>query len=123
MSDTLPRGVPMIPTAGSENIEDLINDLIALQLAQVDKLLDIVDESARAVLDPVLKDLFPLQKRATALSLLRQFRQAIDEDAKEAGVRFSLETDGQTRAEPEHRIIWFECEDQVAQTVMVEMDT
>jgi len=113
----------MIPTAGSENIEDLINDLIALQLAQVDKLLDIVDESARAVLDPVLKDLFPLQKRATALSLLRQFRQAIDEAAKEAGVRFSLETDGQTRAEPEHRIIWFECEDQVAQTVMVEMDT
>ena len=89
---------------------------------RLDQTVALLDDSGRAVLAQVLETLYPGQKRDAALTAFRQFRRAVDLAAEEAGVKFSLETDGQTRSEPEDRVVWFEGEDRVAAEVARVMD-
>jgi WD40 repeat protein/uncharacterized protein YjbI with pentapeptide repeats len=85
--------------------------------ARWDQILAIISPDGRAVLADVLRALYPRHKRADALTKFRQFRRAVSQAAKEATVRLSLETDGQTRATPSDRSVWFEAEDRVAEDV------
>src|ERR1035438_1009286 len=82
-----------------------------------DQTIQLIDDGGRASLASVLQALYPGQKRGQALTAFRQFRREIGMAAKEAGVRLSLETDGQTQSAPEDRVIWFEAEDRVAEEV------
>jgi WD40 repeat protein/DNA polymerase III delta prime subunit len=65
----------------------------------------------------VLQALYPGHKRGPALTAFRQFRREIGLAAKEARLRLSLETDGQTQSAPADRVVWFEAEDRVAEEV------
>src|SRR5439155_25883192 len=47
----------------------------------------------------------------------RQFRREVSLAAEAAGVRLSIETDGQTRSAPSDRVVWFEGEDRVTEEV------
>ena len=57
----------------------------------------------RAVLADVLAALYPGQGRDAALTSFRQFRREVSLAAEKAGVRMSIETDGQTRRAPGER--------------------
>src|SRR5579863_9732388 len=80
---------------------------------RLDQTLNIINDKGEAVLAQVLQALYPGQKRDKALTLFRQFRKELSAAAQEAGVKLSLETDGQTRAAPADRVAWFEAEDRI----------
>src|SRR5882724_2925809 len=84
---------------------------------RLDETLRLIKEDGKAVLADVLKALYPRQDRNAALTSFRQFRREVALAAKEAGVRLSLETDGQTRSTPADRVVWFEAEDRVVEEV------
>jgi WD40 repeat protein len=90
----------------------------------LDRVVETIGEDGRGVLADVLRVLYPRDRKEKALAAFRQFRMAVDEAAKDAGVRFSLKGDGQTRSEPSEREVWFEGEDRVAEAVtrMVEAE-
>lgn len=84
---------------------------------RLDQTLGLIHDNGQANLAEVLNALYPRQPRTTALSMLRQFRAALTDAAREADVRLALKTDGQTRAAPSDRIVWFEGEDRVTEEV------
>src|SRR6266850_7350069 len=88
-----------------------------------DRTLDVIGQDGQAVLAGVLKALYPHQNRDSALTSFRQFRAKLALAAKEAGVRLSLETDGQTRSKPEDRVVWFEAEDRITEEVKRMVDS
>ena len=77
---------------------------------RLDQLLKITNDDGRAILADVLRALYPTQKRDAALTAFRQFRREIGLADKSAGVKLSIETDGQTRTAPEDRVVRFEGE-------------
>jgi WD40 repeat protein/DNA polymerase III delta prime subunit len=89
---------------------------------RLDQTVKLIDEHGRAVLADVLSELYPRLGRDDALTGLRQFRRAVALAAEEAGVEFSLETDGQTRSAPGDRVVWFEAEDRVTEEVLRMVD-
>src|SRR6267142_3561299 len=88
-----------------------------------DRTLDVIGQDGQAVLAGVLKALYPHQNRDSALTSFRQFRAKLALAAKEAGVRLSPETDGQTRSKPEDRVVWFEAEDRITEEVKRMVDS
>ncbi len=84
---------------------------------RLDQILKLIKEDGRAVLAEVLNQLYSGQERERALTSFRQFRREIGKAAEAAGVRLSLETDGQTRTDPENRKVWFEGEDRITEEV------
>src|SRR5437867_10542279 len=78
---------------------------------RLDLTLKVIGDDGQAVLSSILDALYPRQKRDAALTAFRQFRRELAIAAEEAGVRLSLETDGQTRSAPADRVVWFEAED------------
>src|SRR5947208_2333994 len=91
-------------------IRDKLSRANALRL---DQTLAVIHDDGKAVLADVLKALYPRQNRDAALTLFRQFRREVALAAKGAGIRLSLETDGQTRSAPADRVVWFDAEDRV----------
>ena len=93
-------------------------------IRRLDQTLKLANEDGKAVLADALSELYPGQARERALTSFRQFRQEIDKAAEAAGVRVSLETDGQTRTDPKERVVWFEAEDRITEEVkrMVESE-
>src|SRR5437016_13473939 len=74
---------------------------------RLDQTLKLINEEGKAVLAEVLNALYPRLSRDRALTSFRQFRQEVGRAADAAGVRLSLETDGQTRSRPEDRVARF----------------
>jgi len=92
-------------------------NLSRTNLVRLDQTLEVVNADGQAVLADVLNALYPRQSRDAALASFRQFRQAVALAAKEAGVKLSIETDGQTRSAPADRVVRFEAEDRVTEEV------
>lgn len=95
----------------------LLSKLSRANALRLDQVLAVINPDGRAVLADVLTALYPRQGRQAALTSFRQFRQAVTLAANEAGVKLSLETDGQTRSAPADRVAWFEAEDRVTEEV------
>src|SRR5437870_624024 len=98
------RLVPLLKLSGANAI-------------RMSTMLGIAGDDGRAVLGNVLSALYPRQDRKSALTAFRQFRREVSLVAEAAGVRLSIETDGQTRSAPGDRVVWFEGEDRVTQEV------
>ena len=80
---------------------------------RLDQTLNLINDTGEVALAAVLHTLYPGQKRGDALTMFRQFRKELAAAAQEAGVKLSLETDGQTRAAPADRVAWFKAEDRI----------
>ncbi|HZT34658.1 MAG TPA: TIR domain-containing protein, partial [Nitrososphaera sp.] len=84
---------------------------------RLEQTLGCMGEDGKAVLADVLNKLYSGQGRERALTSFRQFRREVGKAAEAAGVRLSLETDGQTRTDPKDRKVWFEGEDRITEEV------
>src|SRR5262245_36589174 len=92
-------------------------ELSRAHAVRLDKCLAVTAEVGKAVLGDVLREVYPWMGREEALTGFRQFRAAVKEASGEAGVRLSIETDGQTRSAPKDLVVWFEAEDRVTTEV------
>src|SRR4051812_9282990 len=77
---------------------------------RLDKLLGLLDDQGQIVLKDALDSLYPGENRETALTNFRNFRKAVREAADESGIRFSIESDDQKRADPADRVVSFDAE-------------
>jgi WD40 repeat protein len=108
----------MVSKAAVLRLVPVVRDKLSrANVVRLEQVLKIVDEDGRAVLADVIGALYPRQNRDNALTLFRQFRREVASAAEAAGVRLSLETDGQTRTAPADRVVWFEGEDRVTEEV------
>src|SRR5260370_17787857 len=103
-------------------IPQLRPELSRANALRFDQALALIPENGQANLAAVLTALYPGSPRETALSLFRQFRQAISEAAKEAKISFTIQTDGQTKARPENRVVSVDAENLVSLTVEREVN-
>src|SRR5258706_5941784 len=85
-------------------------ELSPANATRLDKVVELLNPQGTAVLADVLRVLYPGQKLVPAQAAFRQFRRAVDLAAKDAKIRLSIETDGQTRAAAKDRVVSFEAE-------------
>jgi hypothetical protein len=110
----------MPPASLSRRAVERNLDALRVELGQADQtrlaaLLPLIGHDSRIPLGSTLTALFPGQKRAAALTALRQMRARLAAAAKEAAQKFALEADTQTRASPDQRWCWFTGEDRAAE--------
>ncbi len=87
-------------------------DIVQKQLGEIDRtrlaaLPNLIQDGNNICLSDALTALFPGQARDTALTSYRQFRARVTSAAIQAGIKFDLKVDSETRTPPEQRWCWF----------------
>jgi hypothetical protein len=107
----------MVRKAAVERCVRKLQPYLGRAAGSLDQLLQVTREDGLANLGVVLRTLYPNLEQERALASLRQFRLALNRCAKKAGIAFRLSGDTKTRSAPEHRSVWFEGEDPLANEI------
>ncbi len=107
--------MPLAREAVQRAVLAVHDDLGRADRVRLASIVDLIGADGRIRLADVLHTLYPGQERGAALTALRQFRSRLSEAAKETRIVLTLETDHQTRADPENRWCWFTGEDRAVE--------